>query len=212
MALERFLHEDQSRILIALPGHEALEKLALLVDRAPQVDHLAVQLHVQLIKVPAPLPEAAHLARSLTSDVACEQRPEPVPPHPYRLIAQIDPALEQQVFYISKAERVFHLHHHHEADHLGRGVEAPERARRIGSGFAAHLRWLAPQCRSCHIALTEPSRALNSAGLVELAAMITAGADGEHIRNNASFSMRPFPRRNNCRNMRCKSEILDNWE
>ena len=101
------------------------------------------ELHVNLIKVPAPLPEAAHLARSLASDVACEQRPEPVPPHPYRLVAQIDPALEQQVFDIAKAERVFHLHHHHEADHLGRGVKPQKRAWRLGSGFAWHAAPLA---------------------------------------------------------------------
>ena len=35
------------------------------------------------------------MARSLTADVACEQRSEMVPPNPHDLVADVDPALEQ---------------------------------------------------------------------------------------------------------------------
>ncbi len=63
--------------------------------------------------------EAAHAAHPLATDVAGEQRAEPVPPHPHGFMTDVDPALEQPVFHISLAERIFPIHHHHEADYLG---------------------------------------------------------------------------------------------
>ena len=48
-------------------------------------------------EVPAPLPVAAHLADSLAADITGEQWGKPVPPHPHRLVAYVDPALEQSV-------------------------------------------------------------------------------------------------------------------
>jgi hypothetical protein len=41
--------------------------------------------------------EAPHPVGPLPSDVRCEQRPEPVPPEPYRLVAHVDAPLEKQV-------------------------------------------------------------------------------------------------------------------
>jgi len=41
-------------------------------------------------------------------------------------MADVDPALEQQVLEVPERQRVLHVHHHHEADHLGRGVEVAE--------------------------------------------------------------------------------------
>jgi len=68
-----------------------------MIDRALEVDHLAVELHVHLVEMPAPVPEPAHPRNSPAADVACEQRPEPVPPHPHRPMADVDPTLEQQI-------------------------------------------------------------------------------------------------------------------
>ena len=62
VALQRLLHEGEGGGLVALLGDEALEDLAFLVDCAPQLDHLPIQLHVHFVEVPAPVPEAAHLA------------------------------------------------------------------------------------------------------------------------------------------------------
>ena len=53
-------------------------------------------------------------------------------------MAQIDAALEQQVLDIAQRQREAHIHQHHQPDHLGRRVEAPERAGRFGSRFARH--------------------------------------------------------------------------
>ena len=48
------------------------------------------------------MPEPPHRAHPLTADVACEDRAEPVPPLPDRLVADVDPALEQQVLDVRK--------------------------------------------------------------------------------------------------------------
>jgi hypothetical protein len=61
------------------------------VDRSPQVDHLAVELHVHLIKMPAPMAKAAHGRDTLPADVGREQRAKAVPPVPHRLATDIVP-------------------------------------------------------------------------------------------------------------------------
>jgi len=71
-----------------------------MIDCSPEVDHLAIKLHVHLIEVPLPMAKASRAARPLPANVGCEQRPEPVPPVPHRLMAEGDAALEQQVFHI----------------------------------------------------------------------------------------------------------------
>ena len=45
-----------------------------------------------------------------------------------RLVADVDAALEQHVFEISQRQREPHVHHHHQADDLGRRVEIAKRA------------------------------------------------------------------------------------
>ena len=77
MALQRLFHEGEGSSLAPSAGDVTLEHLAFLIDGSPQVHLLAVQLHVHLIQVAAPVAE---------------------PPHPaYPLAADVDAALEQQV-------------------------------------------------------------------------------------------------------------------
>jgi len=59
-------------------------------------------------------------------DLCGEQRAEPVPPEPYRLVADIDTALEQQVFDLAQRQRVPDIHHHREADDFGQIIEIAE--------------------------------------------------------------------------------------
>ena len=68
-----------------------------MVHCASEVVHLAVDLHVDLIEMPAPVANPAHRIHALPADVACEHRPEPVPPEAHSLLAQVDSALEQQI-------------------------------------------------------------------------------------------------------------------
>ena len=43
-----------------------------------------------------------------------------------RAVADIDAPLEQNIFYLTKRQRIADIHHNHEADHLGKAVEITE--------------------------------------------------------------------------------------
>ena len=130
MALERLLHEPY-RCLVSCLGDVALEHFALLVDRSPQVMHLAVDLHIHLVEVSLPMTEAPHPADPLASHVRSEHWAQPAPPVPHGLMADVDPALCQQVFHIAQAQRKADVHHHYQPDNIGRRVEIAERAVRF---------------------------------------------------------------------------------
>lgn len=113
----------------------ALDDLAFVIDRAPAVMGLAVDLHEHLIQVPAPVSKTPHVADTALAHLACEHRPEPIPPQPYGLVAQIDAALEQQILNVPQAQREADVHHDHQADYFGRCVETAKR----GRGLALEL-------------------------------------------------------------------------
>jgi len=50
-----------------------------MIDRAPEINHLAIESDVHLVDVPAPVPEPAHVAQSPAADLACEEWAESVP-------------------------------------------------------------------------------------------------------------------------------------
>src|ERR1700678_3992110 len=60
----------------------------------------------------APLRIAAHVRDSLLSNLGGEHRAKPVPPEPDGLVADVDPALGQQILDIAQRQRVSHVHHH----------------------------------------------------------------------------------------------------
>jgi hypothetical protein len=60
-------------------------------------------------------------------DLRGEHRTKPVPPKPHGFVADIDTALEQQIFYLSQGQRITDVHHHREANDLGRRVEIAKR-------------------------------------------------------------------------------------
>jgi hypothetical protein len=55
-----------------------------------------------------------------------KHRSEPVPPKSHRLVADIDTALEQDVLDLAQRQRISNIHHHRQADDLGRTVEITE--------------------------------------------------------------------------------------
>jgi hypothetical protein len=69
---------------------------ATLADRA----HLAINLHVSLVDVPAPGREIPHATDVLATDVRSEHGTEPVPTEPHGFVAQLDAAFERQIFRI----------------------------------------------------------------------------------------------------------------
>lgn len=98
--LQRLLEEAQSRGFVSFLRHIALENLALVVDRPPQIVRLAIDLHEHLIDVPAPVPKAPHSADPLSLDIGRKQRSKPVPPQPNSLVADVDAALSQQILNV----------------------------------------------------------------------------------------------------------------
>ncbi len=118
MTLQRFLHKPQRGLLVSGLGDIALQDLALLVDRPPQVMQLSVDLYVDLIEMPLPLPETAHPACPLTSHISRKQWTKSVPPVPHSLMADVDPALRQQILDVPKAQRKTYIHHYDQTDDL----------------------------------------------------------------------------------------------
>jgi hypothetical protein len=65
-------------------------------DRWRDKTELAINLHKDLVQMPAPLRIGSHLHDPPLSDLGGEYRPKPVPPKPDGLVADIDPALGQR--------------------------------------------------------------------------------------------------------------------
>lgn len=60
------------------------------------------------------------------------------PSETHRLVAYVDPSLEQQVFDVPQAQREADVHQYNQANDLGRGIEIAERARVLsGAGHGA---------------------------------------------------------------------------
>jgi len=100
-----------------------------MIDGPPQVVPLSVDLHEHLVQVPTPLARAHPLDPALP-DLRSKHRPEPVPPEPDGLVADLDPALVKKVLDVPKREREPHSEHHRQANDLGAGPDPLE-----GAGF-----------------------------------------------------------------------------
>ena len=91
-----------------------------------------------------------HAHYPLLSDLGSKHRAKPVRPKPDRLMADVDPALGQEILDVAQRQRVLHVHHHDQTDHFWRAVEISERV--------THGLKLPQPKRSQKIALTVPSR------------------------------------------------------
>ena len=150
-----FLHDPleklQRRGFVSLRGSHRFQDLALMVDGAPQIAELAVDLHEHLVQMPAPLRIAAHVRDASLPNLGGEHWAKTVPPESDGLVADVDPTLGQQILDVAQRQRVSHVHHHHQTDHLWRAVEISE--------------WIAHAPRLTHpavreFALTPPTAAL----------------------------------------------------
>src|SRR5208337_110736 len=93
----------------------------------PQARRAVTMPHERLVQMPTPLRIAAHVRYPLLSDLCSKHRAEPVPPKPDRLMADVDPALGQEILDVAQRKRVLHVHHHDQTDHFWRAVEISER-------------------------------------------------------------------------------------
>src|SRR5271166_4554358 len=101
-------------------GHSDVAEieLAFMIDGAPEIAELAVDLHERLIQMPTPLRIEAHVRYPLLSDLGGEHRAKPVPPKPDGLMADVDPPLNQEILDVAQRQRIFHVHHHDQTNHL----------------------------------------------------------------------------------------------
>ena len=123
-----------------------------MVDGASEITEPAVDLHKDLVQMPPPLRIAAHVRDPPLADLGGEHRAKPVPPEPHGLMADVDPALRQEILDIAQRQRVSHIHHHHQANDFWRAVEIPERV--------AHGSKLPQPGKAEEIGLTEPVRGM----------------------------------------------------
>lgn len=98
MPLQRFLQELQCSSYVPFLGDVGFRDLGFVIDGAPHVLGLAINLHKDLVEMPAPMAKARLPADPLTENVGSERRPKAVPSQPDCLITIADAALEQQVF------------------------------------------------------------------------------------------------------------------
>jgi len=81
------------------------------INGAPKIVALAVDLYEHLVDVPAPAREGPHLVDAPAPDLGGEHWSKPMPPEPDRLVADVDPAFVQQVLDIPERQRESDVHH-----------------------------------------------------------------------------------------------------
>src|SRR5580700_4145685 len=88
-----FLHDPLEKFVrrsrVPPRGSNRFQDLALMVDCAPQIAELAVDLDEHLIQMPAPLRIAAHVRDASLTNLGGEHRAKPAPPEPNGLVADV---------------------------------------------------------------------------------------------------------------------------
>jgi hypothetical protein len=97
------------------------------IDSPPEIAELAVDLHKDLIQMPTPLSKASHVRDPPLPDLGSEHRAKPVPPKSDSLVADVDPALGQQILDVAQRQRVPSVHHDDQTDHFRRAIEISKR-------------------------------------------------------------------------------------
>jgi hypothetical protein len=95
--LQEFAHQFHRGMLVSLAPDQHVKDLALGVDGAPQIDHAAGNLEINLVKMPSRARLGATLAQ-----ICRDHRSEMVHPAPNRFVRDRDSALRQQIFDVAK--------------------------------------------------------------------------------------------------------------
>jgi hypothetical protein len=122
------LEKLQRRGLVPLRrDHHRLQDLAFVINGAPEIAKLAVEFS----RTPHPNASATVDGRAFARRVAYESQrrtsAKPVPPEPDDLVADVDPALGQQILDVAQRQWASHVHHHGQTDDFWRAVEISER-------------------------------------------------------------------------------------
>jgi hypothetical protein len=97
VALHRSFENLQGCRAIPALCRKYFEHFAFVIDRASQVMCLTVDPDKHLVQIPSPL-RIRSMVHTPPPFLRSEHRAEPVPPKAYRLVADIDATLEQQIF------------------------------------------------------------------------------------------------------------------
>ena len=97
----QFPEKFHGGLAVSLLRDKGLQHLTFLVDGAPKVMAFAVDLYEHLIEAPPPNRKRTLSIHPLLADLGGEDRTEPVPPEPDRLMANLDPSLVQKILDIA---------------------------------------------------------------------------------------------------------------
>ena len=78
-----------------------LQHFAFVIYRSPEVMRLSIDPDEDLVQVPTPVRKRPMVKASLP-DLVGEHRTETIPPEPYRLVANVDAPLEQNILDLSQ--------------------------------------------------------------------------------------------------------------
>ena len=95
-----------------------LQNFPFVINRAPEIPELAVDLHKNFVQMPPPLGVAAHARNALLPDLRGKHGTKMVPPESDGLMADVDSAFVQGVFHIAQRQRILPTHHYHQTDDL----------------------------------------------------------------------------------------------
>ena len=98
--LQELAHQFQRCVLVSLRLDQHIETLGLGVDSAPEIDHSPIDFQIDLVQ----MPRGARLWAAL-SQTGSDRRSEVIDPASNGLVGDRDPALSEQVFDVSKAQR-----------------------------------------------------------------------------------------------------------
>lgn len=102
MPLHSFLQEAKRSRLISSLGDIAFQNFTSVIDGTPEIMLHLINLHEDLIQVPLPLSLLAHVGSAFRSDLSSKDWTKSIDLHPHTFMADIDPALMEQVFDISQ--------------------------------------------------------------------------------------------------------------
>jgi hypothetical protein len=94
----QFLEEFQRGLAVACIGHKPLQYFAFVIDSAPQVMCLALDLDENLVQLPSPVPTRPHPVHAFAPDFSRKPQAKLVPPEPHSLISEIAPPFVQHIF------------------------------------------------------------------------------------------------------------------
>ena len=72
-----------------------------MIYRSPEIMRLSIDPDEDLVQVPTPV-RIRLLVKASLPDLVGEHRTEAIPPEPYRLVANVDAALEQNILDLSQ--------------------------------------------------------------------------------------------------------------